>query len=83
MLRLGTEAVTVEPDGRGAPDALMDGRKRRCRAGATGHRGRFTPATGLRILLRGSPQGYSPFGVIPTSSRSGECRIKAMFYAAA
>jgi hypothetical protein len=40
MLSLG--AVTVEPDGRGAPNASLHGRKWPCRAGVTGSRARFS-----------------------------------------
>jgi hypothetical protein len=47
MLSLGADAVTVEPDGGGAPDASLHGRKWPCRAGVTGGRGRFRQETGL------------------------------------
>ena len=75
MLSLAAEAVTVEPDGRGAPDASLDGRKWRCRAGATGDRGRFRQETGLLMLFRDGPQGYSSLGGPLARLRSGECRL--------
>jgi hypothetical protein len=59
MLNLRAETVTVEPDGRGAPNISRHGRKRPCRAGVTGGRGRFRQETGLLMLFRDGPQGYS------------------------
>jgi hypothetical protein len=58
MLRLEAEAVTGEPNGRGAPNISRHGRKRLCRAGVTGSRGRFRQETGLLMLFRDGPQGY-------------------------
>jgi hypothetical protein len=58
MLRLEAEAVTAEPDGRDAPNISRHGRKRLCRAGVTGSRGRFRQETGLLMLFRDGPQGY-------------------------
>ena len=58
MLSLGPEAVTVEPDRRGAPNASLHGRKWPCRAGVNGGRGRFRQETSPLMLFRGSPQGY-------------------------
>ena len=52
MLSLGAEAVTVEPDGRGAPNASLHGRKWPCQAGVTGDRGRLRQETGLLMLVR-------------------------------
>ena len=60
MLSLGPEAVTVEPDRRGAPNASLHGRKWPCRAGVNGRRGRFRQETGLLMLFRDGPQGYFP-----------------------
>jgi hypothetical protein len=45
MLRLEAEAVTVELDGRGTPDASLDERKRRYGAGTTGDRGSVQAGT--------------------------------------
>ena len=55
MLRLDVEAVTMEPNGRGAPDASLGGRKRGCQAGTTDHRGRFWQQTDLLALFTDSP----------------------------
>jgi hypothetical protein len=41
MLRLGAEAVTVEPDGRGVPDVSPDGPKRCGQMETTDYWGRF------------------------------------------
>ena len=76
MLSLGAEAVTVEPDGRGAPNASLHGRKWPCRAGVTGGRGRFRQETGLLMLFRDGPQGYSSLGGPLARLQSGECRLK-------
>jgi hypothetical protein len=58
MLSPQAVAVTAEPDGRGAPNISRHGRKRLCRAGVTGSRGRFRQETGLLMLFRDGPQGY-------------------------
>jgi hypothetical protein len=57
MLSLGAEAVAVEPDGRGAPNPSLQGRKWPCQAGVNGGRGRFRQETGLLVH---SPLGYHP-----------------------
>ena len=62
MLSLGPEAVAVEPDGSGAPNASLHGRKWPCRAGVNGGRARFRQETGLLMLLRDGPQGYFALG---------------------
>jgi hypothetical protein len=74
MLSLGPEAVAVEPDGRGAPNASLHGRKWPCQAGVNGGRGRFRQETGLLMLFRDGPQGYSSLGGPLARLRSGECR---------
>jgi hypothetical protein len=58
MLSWHTQATTANPDGRGAPNISRHGRKRLCRAGVTGSRGRFRQETGLLMLFRDGPQGY-------------------------
>ena len=59
MLSRHTEATTVNPDGRGAPDASFGERKRPCRVGVNGGWGRFRQETGLLMLFRDGPQGYA------------------------
>ena len=59
MLSLGADAVTVEPDGRGAPNPSLHGRTWPCRAGVNGGRGRFRQETGLLMLFGDGPQGYA------------------------
>ena len=75
MLSLGAEAVTVGPDGRGAPNASLHGRKWPCRAGVNGGRSRFGQETGLLILLRDGPQSYSSLEGPLARLRSGECQL--------
>jgi len=75
MLSRHTEATTVNPDGRGAPDASFGERKRRCRAGVNGGRGRFRQETGLLMLFRDGPQGYPPLKSAPVAPRSGNAGL--------
>src|SRR5215204_64357 len=75
MLSRHTEATTSNPEGRGASDASVDGRKRHYRAGTTGHQGRFRQETGLLILFGDGPRDYSSLGSAPAGLRSGECRM--------
>ena len=75
MLSLGADAVTVEPDGGGAPDASLHGRKWPCRAGVNGGRGRFRQETGHLMLIIDGTQGHSSLGGPLARLRSGKCRI--------
>jgi hypothetical protein len=75
MLSLGPEAVTVEPDRRGAPNASLHGRKWPCRAGVNGGRGRFRQETNLLMLFRDGPQSYPSLEGPLARLRSGECRF--------
>ena len=54
-------AATGEPDGRSVSDLVLDGRRWRCVAGTSGHRGPFRQETGLLVLFEGCRQGYSPY----------------------
>jgi hypothetical protein len=74
MLNTKADAVIAEPDGRGAPNASRHGRRRPCRAGVTGGRGRFRQETGLLMLLRVGPKGYPPLESATVRPQSGECR---------
>jgi hypothetical protein len=56
--------ATEEPDGRSVSERVLDGRRWRCVAGTSGHRGPFRQETGLLVPLgavRRVPQGYSPY----------------------
>ena|SRR5215218_9629461 len=59
MLSLQANAVTVKPNGIGAPKMPADGHAWRCRAGTTSHRGRFRRETSLLGLFGDGRQGYS------------------------
>ena len=63
MLNLQAKATeaTEEPDGRSVSDLVLDGRRWRCGAGTSGHRGPFRQETGLLVLFEGCRQGYSPY----------------------
>jgi hypothetical protein len=75
MLRLGAEAVSVEPDGRGTPDDSRGGRSRYCHAGRTEPQERFCQEVSVSMLFRHTPQHYSHPRSVPAGRRSGECRI--------
>ena len=75
MLRRETEAVTVEPDGRGAPVPRLVSGGQPSRAGAADPQDRFWPEDGLPKLFRRTPQGYSPPGSERAGQQSGECRL--------
>jgi hypothetical protein len=77
MLRLGAEASTVDLNGRGASDGPREEWERRCRAGITGHLGRFRQEPGFLMLFRDGPQGYPPLGSPLDGAQSGECRNSA------
>jgi hypothetical protein len=51
MLRAQAEAVTVEPDRKGAPEVSLTGRISRCRADTPSHCGWLRPETGLLALF--------------------------------
>ena len=53
MLNLQAKATeaTEEPDGRRVSDLVLDGRRWRCGAGTSGHRGPFRRETGLLVPL--------------------------------
>ncbi len=53
MLSPRAEAVTVERNGRGAPDASLGGRKRGCQAGTSCHRNWLKQETSLSVLFEG------------------------------
>jgi hypothetical protein len=78
MLSLRVETVTVEPYGRGTPNASRHGRKQPCRVGVTGGRGRFRQETSPLMLFRGSPQGYPPLKSASVGPRSGEYRLSIL-----
>jgi NAD(P)-dependent dehydrogenase (short-subunit alcohol dehydrogenase family) len=80
MLRPGADAVTVEPDGRGATDKPLAERRRPYRARPTGHRGRLKQEAGLLMLFKDSPQGYSSHGSAPAGVQSGEGRLREIGY---
>jgi hypothetical protein len=75
MLRLEAEAVTGEPNGRGAPAPQLVSGGRRYRARTTGDRGRFRHETGLLMLVGDGPKGYSSLGGAPAGLRTGKFRI--------
>jgi hypothetical protein len=79
MLSLRVETVTVEPYGRGTPNASRHGRKQPCRVGVTGGRGRFRQETSPLMLFRGSPQGYPPLKSASVGPRSGEYRFNPLW----
>ena len=60
-LQAKATAATEEPDGRSVSDLVLDGRRWRCVAGTSGHRGPFRQETGLLVLFEGCRQGYSPY----------------------
>ena len=57
-MKLKAEAVTVEPDGRGTPDASLGERKWPCYAGVTDLQDRFWRDGDLLMLFRDSPQTF-------------------------
>src|SRR5919112_5548859 len=75
MVSAEAEAVTVEPDGRRAPEVSLDARARRCRVGTTGNRGQFRRHTGLIVPFGDGHQGYSTPKSTSASYLSGECRL--------
>src|SRR3712207_4967987 len=63
MLRLSEEAITMESDGRGVREVLLDTRPWYSRAGTSGPRDRFRRPAHLAILLRSWSTGLSPGSV--------------------
>jgi hypothetical protein len=76
MLSAQAVAVTVEPDGRSAPEVSLDARVGRCRVGTTGNRGQFRRHTGLIVPFGDGHQGYSTPKSTSASYLSGECRLQ-------
>ena len=74
MLSAQAVAVTVEPDGRSAPEVSLDARVRRCRVGTTGNRGQFRRHTGLIVPFGDGHQGHSTPKSTPAGFLSGESR---------
>jgi hypothetical protein len=63
-LQAKATAATEEPDGRSVSDLVLDGRRWRCVAGTSGHRGPFRQETAswcLLVLFEGCRQVYSPY----------------------
>jgi hypothetical protein len=50
-LQAKATAATEGPDGRSVSDLVLDGRRWRCVAGTSGHRGPFRQETGLLVPL--------------------------------
>jgi hypothetical protein len=71
MLSLGAEAVTMEPNGRGAPNASLGGQKWPCHAGAADLQDRFWRDGDLLMLFRHAPQGHSRPGSVPAGINLG------------
>ena len=61
MLSPQADAGTEEPNRRSVSDLVLDGRRWRCGAGTSSHRGPFRQKTGLSVLCEGCRQGYSPY----------------------
>jgi hypothetical protein len=61
MLSPQADAGTEEPNRRSVSDLVLDGRRWRCGAGTSSHRGPFRQETGLSVLFEGCRQGYSPY----------------------
>src|SRR4051812_5089349 len=62
MLRLEAEAVTVELDGRGAPDPSLVGETPRSDRYTTDHSGWYRQETGRSRLFTDNLHGYSSLG---------------------
>jgi hypothetical protein len=63
-LQAKATAATEEPDGRSVSDLVLDGRRWRCGACMSGHRGPFRQETGLLVPLgavQRCRQVYSPY----------------------
>jgi hypothetical protein len=58
MLKLSAQAVTVKPDGRGAPEVSLGGQRWWYRTGTSSNRGRLRQKTGLSVLFGIGRQSY-------------------------
>ena len=54
-------ATAEEPDGRSVSDLVLDGRRWRCVAGTSGHRGPFRQETDFLVLFGVRLQRYSTY----------------------